>query len=252
MTRVNFARNTIQKLFSFRRNGCAAVIITVALIISSPAALAQTTAGATSDSTSSTTETQTTSSQITDNSKTYIITTQNGTGVIIEKPARRMFWEYPQLTAGQARTGRLYIENDTETNLDLSFSSIVLPYDNEKALIYLSKLHIKVTSSDGNTLYDGAYGGIADESGVHISFPPTKPGHKDEYIVTLNCPFNYTGDPENETAEVEWKIIASSVSEPVRSFNGVIVLIVTLVILTCAIIALVVIHYVKSAKKDSK
>ena len=56
--------------------------------------------------------------------KIYLITKQDGQGIVMEKPERRVFWEYPLLSAGQTRTGTLYIKNETQNRLDFETDDI--------------------------------------------------------------------------------------------------------------------------------
>jgi len=150
-----------------------------------------------------------------DYSKIYTITEKDGEGRIDEKPSKRVFWEYPQLHAGQTRTGKLYIKNETGNTLDLSQSSINLPYGNQQALLYITTLKITVATTGGEILYQGSYGDIA---GRHI-FPDIKPGETLEYSITLSCPFNYEGDPAKGTAAVEWRIKAAAESSNENNQN---------------------------------
>jgi hypothetical protein len=174
-----------------------------------------------------------------DNLKIYIVKQENGQGTMLEQPNRRMFWEYPLLSAGQTRTGKMYIKNETEQKLDFSLSMINLPYDNEQALLYITNLKIEVTSSNGELLYQGSYSNIVDRDGMNIEFPPLEPGNTEEFTITMSCPFNYTGNPENQTAAIEWKITAASEIDNDKPSNQTIALIFCVGLLCVAALAII-------------
>lgn len=165
--------------------------------------------------------------------KIYLITKQDGQGIVMEKPERRVFWEYPLLSAGQTRTGTLYIKNETQNRLDFSKSAINLPYDDQQALQYIANLKIAVLSSSGEPLYQGSYGSIAESFGNSFKFPPLDPGETGEFTITLSCPFNYTSTPENQTAAVDWKITPSNEDK-----NGLLSRKTVLVFSICALLVI--------------
>ncbi|HOB36653.1 MAG TPA: hypothetical protein PKX71_04070 [Candidatus Avimonas sp.] len=165
--------------------------------------------------------------------KIYLITERDGQGVVMEKPERRVFWEYPLLSAGQTRTGTLYIKNETQNSLDFSKSSINLPYDDQQALLYIVNLKISVLSSSGEPLYQGSYGSITESFGNSFKLPPLDPGETGEFTITLSCPFYYTGTPENQTAAVEWKITPSNEDK-----NGLLSRKTVLVFSICALVVI--------------
>lgn len=178
--------------------------------------------------------------------KVYIITEQDEQGVVLQQPERRVFWEYPLLSAGQTRTGKLYIKNVTGNRLDFSPSSINLPYGDKQALIYISKLRIKIEAA-GELLYQGSYGNIAGRSGTNFTFPPLDPGETGEYTITLSCPFNFEGNPANETEAVEWKITAETDVGDNDSINEEVVLILSFC--SFLVIAVIIITgYIRTGK----
>ena len=155
---------------------------------------------------SSTGQTQVTAAQESDSIKTYTITESEG-GTIIENPTHRMFWEYPVVPAGQSRTGKIYIKNDTDYELDLSPSSVILPFDNQQALKYLSYLHLTLINSKGQTVFDGRYTEITENGG--IDFPSPAPG-KTEGCYYRALQIRLHRKAEDETAPVRWEVSAKA------------------------------------------
>lgn len=184
---------------------------------------------------SSTGQTQVTAAQESDSIKTYTITESEG-GTIIENPTHRMFWEYPVVPAGQSRTGKIYIKNDTDYELDLSPSSVILPFDNQQALKYLSYLHLTLINSKGQTVFDGRYTEITENGG--IDFPSPAPGKTEGLIITVRCRFDYTGKPEDETAPVRWEVSAKKKQVERQKAPGFVVPAVIIVVLAAVLFVL--------------
>lgn len=223
------------------RGSCAASLFITAVAAVTTAVIILSSFNVSADASLASSAASITTAAVNDSSKSFTITEQNKKGVVIEKPEYRMFWEKPRLTAGMTREGSFEIINKTKKALDLSLSTVELPFDNEKALKYLLSLHIKVASAEGQTLYDGKYGNISGEDGAKISFPSIGAGKTAGYKVTLSCPFNYTGDPENESAPVRWNIVASTqIKQASSSNNGATFLGVCLTILILSVLFLVI------------
>ena len=87
--------------------------------------------------------------------KIYLITERDGQGVVMEKPERRVFWEYRCFRRPDPHRHSVY-KNETQNSLDFSKSSINLPYDDQQALLYIVNLKISVLSSSGEPLYQEA------------------------------------------------------------------------------------------------
>lgn len=224
-----------------------AALLAVVLIAASPSAIAQAASSGSSDSMSKE-ETSRTTPEVQDNLKTYTITQKDGVGAVLEQPKQRMFWEYPLLTAGQTFKGSLLIKNDTDQILDLSPSSVVLPYENEKALTYLAALHVTVTKANGSKLYDGSYIDIIGKDGMRLVFPSLNPGDTRKLNITLSCRFDYTGTPKDETAAVQWNIVAKTETSGRNSDSRPVILIICLAIIACTVIALLVIRLIQNQK----
>ncbi|HBT63258.1 MAG TPA: hypothetical protein DEB10_01170 [Ruminococcaceae bacterium] len=224
-----------------------AALLAVVLIAASPSAIAQAASSGSSDSMSKE-ETSRTTPEVQDNLKTYTITQKDGVGAVLEQPKQRMFWEYPLLTAGQTFKGSLLIKNDTDQILDLSPSSVVLPYENEKALTYLAALHVTVTKANGSKLYDGSYIDIIGKDGMRLVFPSLNPGDTRKLNITLSCRFDYTGTPKDETAAVQWNIVAKTETSGRNSDSRPVIMIICLAIIACTVIALLVTRLIQNQK----
>ena len=217
------------------------------LIAASPSAIAQAASSGSSDSMSKE-ETSRTTPEVQDNLKTYTITQKDGVGAVLEQPKQRMFWEYPLLTAGQTFKGSLLIKNDTDQILDLSPSSVVLPYENEKALTYLAALHVTVTKANDSKLYDGSYIDIIGKDGMRLVFPSLNPGDTRKLNISLSCRFDYTGTPKDETAAVQWNIVAKTETSGRNSDSRPVIMIICLAIIACTVIALLVTRLIQNQK----
>ncbi len=224
-----------------------AALLAVVLIAASPSAIAQAASSGSSDSMSKE-ETSRTTPEVQDNLKTYTITQKDGVGAVLEQPKQRMFWEYPLLTAGQTFKGSLLIKNDTDQILDLSPSSVVLPYENEKALTYLAALHVTVTKANGSKLYDGSYIDIIGKDGMRLVFPSLNPGDTRKLNISLSCRFDYTGTPKDETAAVQWNIVAKTETSGRNSDSRPVIMIICLAIIACTVIALLVTRLIQNQK----
>ena len=224
-----------------------AALLAVVLIAASPSAIAQAASSGSSDSMSKE-ETSRTTPEVQDNLKTYTITQKDGVGAVLEQPKQRMFWEYPLLTAGQTFKGSLLIKNDTDQILDLSPSSVVLPYENEKALTYLAALHVTVTKANDSKLYDGSYIDIIGKDGMRLVFPSLNPGDTRKLNISLSCRFDYTGTPKDETAAVQWNIVAKTETSGRNSDSRPVIMIICLAIIACTVIALLVTRLIQNQK----
>jgi hypothetical protein len=135
-----------------------------------------------------------------DTSRVYTVTSE---GTIEIEPNAVMFWEYPQIPAGQLRKGMITVKNETQSVVLFSLSSIDLPYNNEEALLYLTYLHITVTHNK-EILYDGKYSGIVDSQGGLKLEVEINPGDEEEIEVSLRCSFDYMATPPDVTDTVYW------------------------------------------------
>lgn len=101
------------------------------------------------------------------------------------------FWEAPELTAGESRTGGvLTLENTTAEAVTLSLSSIGFPYDDTDQMAYLDALQLEIRQGD-TLLYNGAYSSVT--SGAPVIQAELEPGGTASYTISLSCPFRYTG-----------------------------------------------------------
>ncbi|HJD23411.1 MAG TPA: hypothetical protein H9694_04610 [Firmicutes bacterium] len=148
--------------------------------------------------------------------KVYRIVEQDGQGAILSEPSEAAFWEYPLLPGGLEKAGRFRVVNETPRAVALTMTP-ALPYDDPAALTYFSQLRITLEQEDGSLLYEGPYTGLADQTPL-LSVEELKPGEAREYLVTIRCPFSYTGDPSAESSPVSWEFRASArmVTDPIE------------------------------------
>ena len=137
------------------------------------------------------------------------IVEQDGQGAILTEPLEYAFWEHPLLPAGQERTGRFRITNETMRAVSVTMTPD-LPYDDTVAMTYFAGLTVTIwRAEDGTVVYTGPYTGLADTVPL-LSINPLRPGDSVEYGITLRCPFTYTGDPQEESSAVSWELSANA------------------------------------------
>ncbi|MCI8554385.1 MAG: hypothetical protein HFJ80_05510 [Clostridiales bacterium] len=79
--------------------------------------------------------------------RAFVLITEGEVGMTQTVPEEPAFWEYPQLPAGQRRTGGiLRLVNHGERTASMSLTEIALPYGNDELLAYLG--HVRITVAE--------------------------------------------------------------------------------------------------------
>ena len=145
----------------------------------------------------------------------------DGEGILTESPSTYVFWEYPQLQAGQTRTGTLRFVNAGSFNASLSLSLVGFPVDDALATAYFDALQMTITAADGSTVYKGAYSKLANEK--IFQDMDLELGKAIEYGITLRCPFEFTGETADASTRITWIYKASSQIPAEPQFNPALV-----------------------------
>jgi len=111
---------------------------------------------------------------------------------IEQQPDEGVFWELPSLLPGQRKDGRLRIHNTCEVGLEVEMQPVLLPYDDETAMLYLMSLRTIIKEGD-TVLYDGAYARINDDNGLKIKIDKLPAGESREYSISIQGAFS-SGD----------------------------------------------------------
>ena len=107
-------------------------------------------------------------------------------------------WESPSVQAGDTTidSSMFALTNYTETTQTLTLRTVVFPYENEAALVYLNHLHITVQDGE-KVLYDGVYSRINDKNGLSLSVT-LEPNEEYILFIDLYCDYAYTGAGWND------------------------------------------------------
>lgn len=214
------------------RAGCFAAALMMILTLTQTATAATATAiSQTSDTAATEADPSLSENEPSDDMKSFVITENNGEGTILEQPDSMMFWEYPELPAGQLREGTLEVVNQCDKEVTYSLDHIDLPYTDKDALTYLASLHITVSEADGSTLYDGPFSGISGADGLNIKNVPLQPNESRKYHIAIQCAFAYTGDSTQIASRVvKWYFKASSTSIAKKGVSGATKILITVII----------------------
>lgn len=225
------------------RAGCFAAALMMILT------LAQSATAATATTITEAPETVTTQASLSsadsepsDDMKTFVITVNNGEGTILEQPDSMMFWEHPELPAGQLREGTLEVANQCDKEVTYSLDHIDLPYTDKVMLTYLASLHITVSDADGSTLYDGPFSGISGADGLSIKNVTLQPNESRKYHIAIQCAFAFAGDSTQINSQVMWYFKASSTTIPPKGVSGtskILITVIIAVLVVCVLLALI-------------
>lgn len=102
-------------------------------------------------------------------------------------------FDFENIAPGDTRTGKLHIENTTDTKMECRILS-VMSYSQDKRLFDAMRLHI--TDWNGTDLYTGPYGGNGSDSLAVILLT----AHK---VRTLNIEVSFPADMGNEYQDAE-------------------------------------------------
>ena len=193
--------NDVMACRRFRR---AAALLTALLLLFLLPAAAEENPATTAAGETAAAPTTTPTTAYSGNEKVYRIIERGDRGAIVQEPETPAFWEYPELPAGQRRTGSFSIVNGGTRTVSVKLRMVELPYDDPAALAYLAALHLRVVSSDGRALYDGPYTGVNDTDGLAVVLPAMAPGDRSDYTVEIRCAFDYPGDPAEVTSRLTW------------------------------------------------
>ena len=151
------------------------------------------------------------------------------------------FWEFPQLQAGETRTGgRLTLRNSGEETETIALRRVELPYDDPAALAYLDALYLTVQSGD-TVVYSGTYAHCMDEEGgLQLAAFDLAAGGSETYTISMSCDFGYTGSAAL-TAPLNWRFGTSASSGGQVRLPGVLAVLCVSggVLVICAVLALV-------------
>ena len=122
------------------------------------------------------------------------------------------FWESPTIQPGETviKNGTLTLNNLTGIQQTITFRSVELPYDNEKALEYLNHITL-VLKQDDSVLYKGPYSRVNDD--LELS-EVLSSGASVTYTMELSCDYTYTGNTYVNDAILQWTFDGTLPKQP--------------------------------------
>lgn len=163
------------------------------------------------------------------------------------------FWEFPQLQAGETRTGgQLILHNDSDGTETIALRRVELPYDDPQALAYLDALQLTVQSGD-TVVYQDTYAHVMDEEGgLQLAAFDLAAGGSETYTISLSCDFGYTGSVAL-TEPLNWRFGAAVSSGGGVRLPGVVAVLCVSggILVVCAVLALVTGRRRRSRQRES-
>lgn len=124
----------------------------------------------------------------------YTLTKQGNTFSMNKAEGDLTFWEAPDVTTGQSRTGgTITLKNETERTVDFVLSSVSLPYDNAAALTYLDAVTLHIAEGD-KVHYHDSITHIMDTERAEIRLSDMAPGEERVLTLSINCAYTYSGN----------------------------------------------------------
>jgi len=114
------------------------------------------------------------------------------------------FWEWPDLQAGQSRTGTLVLQNTTERTMSVYMNGAWLPFDDRAALTYLNHITLTVKNTDGQMLFHDRYVRLAE---WQTEIGELAPQESMTWQVEMHCDFAFDGEPSMPQA-ITWMFAA--------------------------------------------
>ena len=123
------------------------------------------------------------------------------------------FWEAPDVTTGQTRSGgEIVLKNQSTMAADFTLTGVGLPYGNTEALTYLDAVTLHL--SDGEReLYNGPFTRLSEGEAIRVT--NVAPGEERHLAVSVSCAFSYKGNVPSYTSMV-WTF-TPELSDPAAS-----------------------------------